>query len=265
MSIIRALRPQASNGLNDLIKRLKELGHDVKKIKLTGSSYTGRDNHFILNWGSGDRNRLSAGWPIFNKPESVMLSCDKVLTFKKLEEMGLGGALPLFTTEKAEAKRWMVEMGERVYCRTLTRASQGRGIVLANVPEELVDARLYTSRVNVKREVRIHVFGGAVIDFAQKKKMSSQRLEEEGYGEADEAIRSHAKGWVFAREGVSIPEDAKELAVGAVAALGLDFGAVDMAITEQGTFKIYEINSAPGLEGTTLESYVNAFQGHLSA
>jgi len=45
-----------------------------------------------------------------------------------------------------------------------------------------------------------------------------------------------------------------------VMALGLDFGAVDIVYNENDN-KAYvlEINTAPGLSGTTLEKYVEVF------
>ena len=103
------------------------------------------------------------------------------------------------------------------------------------------------------------MFNNRIIDFAQKKQMSSATREERGVSEEpDGHIRNHGNGWIFARGGVEIQDEVKEVAIKAVSALGLDFGAVDIVITPQGVGKILEINTAPGLEGTTLESYKNA-------
>jgi D-alanine-D-alanine ligase-like ATP-grasp enzyme len=53
-----------------------------------------------------------------------------------------------------------------------------------------------------------------------------------------------------------------QLSVEAVAALGLDFGAVDIIEDKEGNFYVLEINTAPGLEGHTVTSYAKAFHGY---
>ena len=55
-----------------------------------------------------------------------------------------------------------------------------------------------------------------------------------------------------------IKEEAKNAAIKAVEALDLDFGAVDIIETRQGEIFVLEVNTAPGLEGKTVESYGNA-------
>ncbi len=197
---------------------------------------------------------------MINLPESVKIAAHKVKTFTALATAGMANNLPKFTTDKDVAKRWFDEdLDSHVYCRTLINASEGRGIVIAQESDELVDAPLYTSKIEVDRELRVHVFNGEVIDFAQKKRMSSERREADGItDEPDEAIRSNRNGWIFAREGVNIPQDVKDVAIKAVQACGLTFGAVDLAVNQQGIPKVYEVNTAPGAEGKTIESYANA-------
>lgn len=76
-------------------------------------------------------------------------------------------------------------------------------------------------------------------------------------------MRNHANGFIFAHEGVDIPDDVKELAVGAVAALDLDFGAVDLIQTKMGKWYVLEVNTACGLAGTTLKKYAEQFRNLL--
>jgi hypothetical protein len=257
---IKLLRAGLSNGLNALATKLKERGHEVKKIKLEGSLYRGHPSHRVINWGRSDRGAIRSTVPILNNPESILIASDKVKTLETLRDAGLGQNLPRFTTDYEEAKAFMTEDLEVVYSRTLTRASQGRGIEIACTVSELVRAPLYTCLVDVAREVRVHVVGGRVIDYAQKRKMGAERRELEGIEEVNLDVRSHDNGWVFAREGISINDIVKQVAIQSVSALGLDFGAVDIIITPQGVPKVLEINTAPGLEGTTLESYALAIE-----
>ena len=127
--------------------------------------------------------------------------------------------------------------------------------MVASSIEELVAAPLYTQGIEKDKEYRVHVFKGQVIDYQQKK----QRIGVE----SDSTIRNHSTGWVYTRISVVLPEGVKEQAIKAVDALGLDFGAVDICTDLEGTPFVLEVNTAPGLEGTTLEKYIEAFKGLL--
>lgn len=257
---VKVLRASASGGASRLISALKRDGFNVQKLLIRGSTYRGFPSHVVINWGSTDRRLIREGMSIVNEPEAVANATNKVSTLRILEENGHSLNIPKWTTSSITAGSWITDEYDKVYCRTLTRGSQGRGIVYAETVDELVPAPLYTAALDVKREIRVHVFQSSVIDFAQKKKISAERREEEGIVDPDMRVRSHQNGWIFAREGVSIPQDAKDVAVASVASLGLDFGAVDIVITRQGVPKVLEINTAPGLEGTTLERYTDAFR-----
>jgi len=259
---IRILRYGVSDSLNRLVDILKEDGHDVKKLLLgEDSTYRGYSSHLVINWGSSDRAKVIRGVPMLNDPAAVKIVADKLKTFQTLTDSGFAGRIPDWTVSKEEAKRWITQEYCSVYCRTILRGSQGHGIVVASSVGDLVDAPLYVKGVPVDREVRIHVFKEEVIDFSQKKKINKERRETEGIV-VNEAIRNLSGGWVFARQGVTIPDSAKELAVSAVRAVGLDFGAVDIVL-HNNVPKVLEINSAPGMEGTTLESYFNAIRQYI--
>jgi hypothetical protein len=75
-------------------------------------------------------------------------------------------------------------------------------------------------------------------------------------------IKSNTRGWKFSRiRNAENNRELREVAVNAINALGLQFGAVDMAIDTAGNVFVIEVNSAPGLERRTLDAWVNAFQG----
>ena len=57
-----------------------------------------------------------------------------------------------------------------------------------------------------------------------------------------------------------VPAEAKTQAQNAVEALGLDFGAVDIILGKNGIWYVLEVNTACGLEGTTLEKYCEQFR-----
>jgi hypothetical protein len=55
----------------------------------------------------------------------------------------------------------------------------------------------------------------------------------------------------------------KDLAIASVASISLDFGAVDCAMGNDNNPYIIEINSGPGLQGTSFEKYTEAFGAKL--
>lgn len=105
----------------------------------------------------------------------------------------------------------------------------------------------------------MHVFNGAIIDV--QRKMRNRDVPDE---QVNWMVRNHSNGFIFGREGVSLPSTATQLCIDAVAELGLDFGAVDLIWNEHSdTYYVLEINTAPGLTGTTLEKYAEAIEGLL--
>jgi len=145
--------------------------------------------------------------------------------------------------------------------RHLLRASQGRGLRHVGRDGVLQRAPMYTRYVRKADEFRVHVFDGQVIDVQQKRKRRDVPNDDVNY-----QIRNARYGWVFCRDGVQAPDSVLDAAIAAVAALGLDFGAVDIGYNRQRSMPyVFEVNTAPGLEGTTLDSYVMAFNRKLPA
>jgi glutathione synthase/RimK-type ligase-like ATP-grasp enzyme len=74
-------------------------------------------------------------------------------------------------------------------------------------------------------------------------------------------VRNLAGGFVFTREGFTLPTACETAAHLVVKACGLDFGAVDVIWNEtQQKAYVLEINTAPGLEGQTVDDYVTFFK-----
>lgn len=145
-----------------------------------------------------------------------------------------------------------------VFARTLVNSTGGKGIVEIQVDPtgatQYVAAPLYTEYVPKKAEYRVHVFNGQVIDIQQKKKK-----REFNQDNRDTRVRNLANGYVYTREGVVAPPDLADLAVAAVRAVGYSYGAVDAIFNERrGACFVLEVNSRPGLMGTTLDKYTNA-------
>src|SRR5690606_11027529 len=103
------------------------------------------------------------------------------------------------TGERGVAEEWCRE-GCIVVCRQRLSTHSGEGIVIAARPEELVDASLYVSYIKKKKEFRVHVAFGKVIDIQEK------RRRRDYDGEPNFAVRNHHTGWVYCREDIEEPE-----------------------------------------------------------
>jgi glutathione synthase/RimK-type ligase-like ATP-grasp enzyme len=219
-------------------------------------TYRARARDILINWGnSRSLPKMVQLGITLNLPAAVAKASNKLSTFAHLAREDYLYS-PQWTTGKARAAEWLEE-GSKVYCRTLLTSHSGNGIVIVNPGEELVNAPLYTKDCKHKDEYRVHVFKGRVIDMQQKKK----RLNGTSGGTG---IRNHYNGWIFAREGIDVPPVVLEASVLAVNKLGLDFGAVDIGYhaLSDSPF-LLEVNTAPGLTGTTLVKYTEAFSEYL--
>lgn len=220
----------------------------IKRVRLVRTRFRPRQRDVILNWGSADV--LFPGANYINHPHAVDRATNKLTAMRVLTEAGV--VVPPWTDMEIEAQAWLND-GVAVVARRMLRASGGRGIVVADPGDMLPRAPLYTQYVKKFDEYRVHVWDGEVIDIQQKRRRRG------GEQEVDQRVRNSAGGWVFCREEVQCPEVVIEQAVKAVRALGLDFGAADCGFTrKRGTACVYEVNTAPGLQGTTERTYTRA-------
>jgi len=204
-----------------------------------------------INWGCAAP--IVGTFKVLNNPQSVNNAVNKLRAFKIMKDAGI--PVPDFTTSYKQAVEWIKE-GYIVLSRSLLESHSGKGITVCKVIEDLPTvSKVYVKYFPKKYEFRVHVFNGKVIDYVQKRKRND--INELEY---DKYVRSYKNGWVFCRENAIVKESIKTLAVDAVKALGLDFGAVDIVMLGNGKARVLEVNTAPALENTTLESYVNAIK-----
>lgn len=228
----------------------------VKRIKHKNSKFKWSRNKVVINWGASKLPDEVAKCVVLNAPEAVSKASNKRSFFEAVSNHC--STVP-FTTEQAKALEWLEE-GHTVVARTVLNGHSGQGIVLVEPGQELVNAPLYTKYIPKKHEYRVHVFGNKEIDVQRKARKKDVPDEDVNW-----KIRNLKGGFIFARgEDVvgEVPADVKNQAVLSVGALGLTFGAVDVIWSEkEQKAYVVEVNTAPGLAGTTLDKYVEAFKG----
>ncbi len=237
----------SSQSAKKLAELIKADGHQVLRV-YPDRNYRVKDDDLVINWGS---SRIANwGFPNLNKPDRVKLACNKHYAFLALQDAGV--SIPKTTTSKLNAERWL-EWGP-VFCRTLLTGHAGKGIVVAETADQLVDAPLYTASFPKTHEFRVHVFKGQVIDIQEKRKRNGTG----GRGH----VWNHGNDFVFCRQNVNPPECVLDASRKAVEALGLDFGGVDVGYDQrENKAVVFEINTAPGIDNTTLTKYKEALYG----
>lgn len=239
-------------------KALADLLH-IARVRSEGE-YVPKIGHKVLNWGMGKspnwaERAAMRGVTILNKPMAVGTASNKLSALQALKNAGV--RVPEFTTDMIVAQRWLTNY-DVVVERHELRGNSGDGIRIVTLDDEEMEstitrAPLYTKFIPKTAEFRVHVFRGEVIDYIEKKKVLAERRNET----FNKYVSSITCGWVFSRTDVRDLPDVRQLALRAVAALGLDFGAVDIVYAD-GLCYVLEVNTAPGLAGTTLVKYGNA-------
>lgn len=230
----------------------RALGQDALLIRREGSTYTPRDSDFVINWGSTD----VLPYETVNSAAAVNTATNKKATLLRLREQNV--SCVDFTADQAVAQAWNAP----VYIRTRLRASAGAGIIYAQAGEAIGLAPLYT-KAEVGKEYRVHVMIDA--DGEGHMVRCQKRFKEDD----DHPVRSHNNGYRFITQNFRRPNHIGKLAIAAIKAVGLKFGAVDIInardpLTGERTLKVLEINTACGLEGSSPTELAQAFLDHLA-
>ncbi len=228
-----------------------------KQLRLENSRYGYRQGHIILNWGNPKRPEWDMGGDVtwLNNYKNIANASNKVKFFQIMRDNNFNEAIES-TGNRATAAEWLVA-GDSVYCRTMISSREGRGIVVASTEEELVASKLYTRGVPKAYEYRAHVFKGKCFHLQQKKRKAETP-------DAPSEVKNHGNGWIFAHIDVrEPPANYVEICSRTLELIELDFGAVDFLV-KNGEVKIIEVNTAPGLTGTTLEKYAEVFNDYVA-
>lgn len=248
----------SAKALKQELKQLTEL--PTLLVRKTSTKYQPRWTDYVINWG------CSKEWPWINLNSKVgHATCVNKLKFFQVidehnkQEYTNSINIPEWTTDKQVAQEWLNNAIETL-ARTILTGHSGQGIRLYNGDnlDPLCNAPLYVKYKKKRHEYRVHFFKSKasgevkVIDVTQKKKRK-------GAENLDTKIRNHQNGWIYAREDITEPDDLRAQALLTASVVDLDFGAVDLIWNEhENKCYVLEVNTAPGLTGTTLNMYTQA-------
>lgn len=247
--------PRRSQGAFELVKalngtRLRDF--DGMNFWNKGKKFPLVEGDVVICWGA--QVPEIDGIRVLNALDSPM---NKLNEIKKLQEHGIP------TVTYSEKK--MSPSSYRTWVPR-SRHHQG-GADLLGLDDH---AHYWVVKENFTREFRIHSFDGSSI-------RAGVKVPREGFVSVPEGqawqpnsnmihpwVRSFDGGWRIKYDGFQSTPKLRALAHGAVKALGLTFGAVDIAEVGDGLgLKVLEVNSAPGIEGGTLAAYVRKINSWL--
>lgn len=247
-------------------KGAKALAEDLggKVLKLQGSTFKPKSGDTIINWGNTQPTSEafpnwydSSGAKYLNYPQLIRNASNKLMFFQLVKGQN-PEIIPQFWTDKDD----IPSDAYPVVCRTVLSGHSGAGIVIANNSSELVSAPLYVKYVKKKEEYRVHLgrdsnSNGFKVIAIQRKARNTTVPD----SEVNWKVRNHHNGFNFVRSGFVAPDSVVNVAQLALQNTGLDFGGVDVIWNEyQERAYVLEVNTAPGLEGQTVEDYATFFK-----
>jgi glutathione synthase/RimK-type ligase-like ATP-grasp enzyme len=242
-------------------KRLQEELQDrgMKCLRVySDGDYVPTHGDLIIVWGAGHKPLWwdkTKGIYALNHSDAICRAIDKVQTFKLLASAHVP-TVP-WTQDHDLVRDWINEGDETVLARKQVEGRDGAGIVLMgrDYPhtDNQTEAPLYTVLIPAKMEYRVHVFRGRAIIAQEKRPDPRERI-------TSQVIKTGSNGWAFCAPLFTVPDCIYEASVRAVNALGLDFGGVDILLDQEDHARVLEVNTAPEIVGTDVETYADQIE-----
>jgi glutathione synthase/RimK-type ligase-like ATP-grasp enzyme len=287
-----------SGPTDDTGKRIADaLGAQHGKVKPAGN-----DSMVVIGWGCKTKDRVALKQhSVINHPDFIRTNRNKFETLKVLENSGVpvaafadsDGIIATLDNDRSVINlpvvgRRKFHQGGKGFWACLTK-----GQVRIAIQQ---GAEYFQNYLHIVDEYRLHVFQGKIINMQKKVQRNNMtRAYQEQHGtrianiadknkvnldkqtmdyvlenlgkreeRPDQIIKSNTRGWKFSQI-KTVKTELKEAAINAVKAIGLDFGAVDCCIVENGNPYIIEVNTGPGLQGTSFDAYVKTFKDAIAA
>ena len=157
-----------------------------------------------------------------------------------------------WTTTKTIARAWQ-KAGHEVMCRKTIKGQTGSGISVCGPNDELPDAKVYTKYISHKREFRVNLLQGKVINVREK-------VRDAGRPKGDFHVRNYDNGYTTAKC-KTWPKQIVAMAEQASKVTESDFAGVDIGYNEAKDFAfLIEVNSGPSIEGSSVQEFAAAIK-----
>ena len=230
--MIHIFSRRPSNSARALTTVLREMGLPARRLRRDPSSRP-KEGDLIVCWGETYWSAVHGG-RFLNQHYHM----SKHAQLRKFQEHGVPTVE--FCTHNPQNAEWFARIN-----------GHQKGLDLLHGVEY---PDYYVRREPIQREFRVHIFKGKSIRTGIKRPGPI----------AHEWVRTLPGGWHLDYGSECqryIRNVHRDAARNACAALGLDFGAVDIGSTVDGRVLVFEVNTAPGLEGNTLTAYARKISG----
>lgn len=229
-----------------------------RMLREAGATILNRDSRprrdrMVTAWGSHEVPSWASRVNWLNHPTVTPLVSNKMNWAQVVQSANISPYNLDFTMNIDQAREWASEQGTKVVCRTLTKSSKGKGIVIARNADQVVKAPLYSRYFRKTSEYRIMYapYAGAAFCYS-KRRPNGVEMDRDSL-----LIRSRDSGYISqAEEFIRLPY-AIEWAVDNTAIYlqdhyGLRYAAYDVAYNKHtDTACIIEANTAPALNDVT--------------
>lgn len=225
----------------------------------------------IVSWGAKDIEYDLDGLRVLNHPRVTAVFSNKLKFFRQVGEDFKYS--PLWTANKADAQT-ALNAGQTIVERHKLSGKSGEGIRIVEPGNNLQDAPLYVVYQKKTDEYRVHVFKSPAGEFYvghHQKKVAAPGAEIQEW-----KIRNHDNGFIFQQHGYELPDLVSSAALGLVRDYfsEIDFVALDVIYHDgrapraadriEPVAKILEGNTAPGIEGTSVDKYAEFLLGRFA-
>lgn len=210
------------------------------------SLHTTKDS--LIRWGNRVDEWCDEEYEIvLNPAKAIKLASNKLESLYVMHEAGV--EVPYASEDFYDV---LNECGYPILGRKF-RHSKGTDIklILQKRDVRAGESDYFIPYIPTNREYRLHVVRDKVIRI-QGKYLDFPE-------ESVPHIRNHANGYRFRTPNLRLRPERIQATITAVSSLGLDFGAVDLIIAEDGVYKVLEVNTAPSCSKLTGKKYVEEF------
>lgn len=214
-----------------------------------GLACIGSPGSTLIRWGS--RTPTMSAERVLNDTPAIANASNKLRSLELMREAGI--PVPDWDTDP---EALVERTGYPILGRRRSHA-RGTDITLCLQRRDYIRRRrdYYVAYIPTNREYRLHVVGDRVIR-AQGKFLDVSE-------EYQPWMRNYSTGYRFRAPRRRLHSTRLDSAVQAVQALGLDFGAVDLIVADNGSHYVLEVNTSPACSPITGAAYVTAFANML--